>query len=71
MEKNEQEFLSARKAERKAEKSAIRQASDKLGEIIRQHAESRRKGGGVSPLVSMAERIQAREEAGNGIREEA
>jgi len=62
----------SKKEIRKAEKSAIRAASEKLTEILRQHEASRTKGSGiVSPLIGMAERIRAREEAGNGIREEA
>jgi hypothetical protein len=56
------------KIEKKAEKSTICQASAKLGEILRQHYASRKKGSGiVSPLRAMAERIQARADRGNGL----
>jgi hypothetical protein len=54
--------------QKKAEKSTICQASAKLGEILRQHYASRKKGSGmVSPLRAMAERIQARADRGNGL----
>lgn len=66
METTQAEFISARKAERLAEKTSIREASAKLQAIILAHKQARQEGT-ESPLVAMAERIKAREQAGNGL----
>jgi hypothetical protein len=66
MDTNE-EILSQPKADRKAEKASIREASAKLQDLLKRHLAARSKGAEVSPLRAMAERIKAKEQAGGGM----
>lgn len=62
MESNE-EILSQPKVDKQAEKASIREASAKLQALLKGHLASRKRGGEVSPLRAMAERIQAKAKA--------
>lgn len=54
--------------DRKAQKRTLQSVSDTLRGILAEHFAARKKGSGiVSPLVGMAERIQARADRGNGL----
>lgn len=54
--------------DRKAEKRTLQSVSDTIRDLLKEHFSAREKGSGrVSPLVAMAERIQARADRGNGL----
>ena len=56
--------------DRKVQKRTLQSVSDRLRDVLKEHFSAREKGSGiVSPLVGMAERIQARADRGNGLGE--